>query len=86
MAMLRLTLAPFPHHSLVRQEHDRTIPLAVVEMLKIDYLSGYNAMPNNATNRVAYCPGALLEQWRRLCCPHLTTAQPSRACAMQQLG
>jgi hypothetical protein len=28
MAVLRLTLAPFQHHSLVGQEHDRTIPLA----------------------------------------------------------
>jgi hypothetical protein len=27
MAVLRLTLAPFQHHSLVRQEHGRTIPL-----------------------------------------------------------
>jgi aromatic ring-opening dioxygenase LigB subunit len=30
MAMLRLTLAPFQHHSLVSQEHGQTIPLAVV--------------------------------------------------------
>jgi hypothetical protein len=30
MAVLRLTIAPFQHHSLVRQEHDRTIPLAAV--------------------------------------------------------
>jgi hypothetical protein len=28
MAVLRLTLAPFQHHSLVRQEHGRTIRLA----------------------------------------------------------
>src|SRR5215470_15340225 len=30
MAVLRLTLAPSQHHSLVRQERGRTIPLAVI--------------------------------------------------------
>jgi hypothetical protein len=30
MAVLLLTLAPSQHHSLVRQEHGRTIPLAAV--------------------------------------------------------
>jgi hypothetical protein len=31
MAALRLTLAPFQHHSLVRQEYGRTIPLAELD-------------------------------------------------------
>ena len=30
MAVLRLTLAPFQHHSLVRQEHGWTIPLTEI--------------------------------------------------------
>jgi len=31
MAVLRLTLAPSQHHSLVGQEHGRTIPLPAVQ-------------------------------------------------------
>jgi hypothetical protein len=32
MAVLRLTLAPFQHHSPVGQEHGRTIPLAEIRI------------------------------------------------------
>jgi hypothetical protein len=36
-AVLRLTLAPFQHHSLVRQEHGRTIPLAAISAAAAEF-------------------------------------------------
>jgi hypothetical protein len=61
--VLLLTLAPSQHHSLVRQEHGRTIPLAAVALSSL-WNGGARSLPVCFNNRGKGAEGSTLRQAR----------------------